>query len=115
MILRRAGLVALCVGLSGCGNEFEGSYMAASGMLGPVIGIHVMRSEAKVAQIDPYQKRVLNEETWGLETKGEKLLLTNPRGKTFAFTRAVDEKSLDCLNCGLGTGIPKAWQQVDLK
>jgi len=116
MILKRAGsLIALCIGLSGCGNQFEGSYRALDGLIGPLIAIDVKGSKATVVRLDPYRKTILSEQIWAAEDKGEKLLLTDLRGKTFAFSRAVDEKGLDCLNCGLGTGMPKSWEKFTAK
>ncbi|MDD1016955.1 hypothetical protein [Pseudomonas rubra] len=111
MMLKKAtGLIALCIGLSGCGNEFEGSYRAMDGVLGPVIAIEVKGDKANVVKVDPFRKVILSDQIWEAEEKGEKLLLTDLRGKTFAFKRAVDEKGLDCLNCGL---MPDSWQRFD--
>lgn len=106
-------LFGLCVGLSGCGNAFEGSYRAMEGVIGPLIAIDVKGNKATVVKVDPFRKLVLSEQTWVAESKGEKLLLTDLKGKTFAFNRSVDEKGLECLNCGLGTGMPGSWQQFD--
>ncbi|EKT4472570.1 hypothetical protein QEM11_003461 [Pseudomonas putida] len=106
-------LFGLCVGLSGCGNAFEGSYRAMEGVIGPLVAIDVKGNKATVVKVDPFRKLVLSEQTWVAESKGEKLLLTDLKGKTFAFNRSVGEKGLECLNCGLGTGMPGSWQQFD--
>lgn len=80
-------LIGLCVGLSGCGNPFEGSYRAMQGVIGPLVAIDIQGSKATVVKVDPFQKKVLSEQTWEAESKGEKLLLTDLKGKTFAFNR----------------------------
>lgn len=113
-MLKKVGcLFGLCVGLSGCGNPFDGSYRAMEGVIGPLVAIDVNGSTATVVKVDPFRKIVLSDQIWGAENKGEKLLLTDLNGKTFAFSRSVDEKGLECLNCGLGTGMPDSWQQFD--
>lgn len=106
-------LIGLCVGLSGCGNPFEGSYRAMQGVIGPLVAIDIKGSKATIVKVDPFQKKVLSEQTWEAKSEGEKLLLIDLKGKTFAFNRSVDEKGLDCLNCGFGTGMPETWQQFD--
>lgn len=110
--LRTCTLVAAMAVLAGCGNDYDGSYSAASGFMGPLVVIQVAGSEATVAQVDMITDRVTRAEVWSAESKAEKLLLTNTKGKTYAFVRAVDEKGLECLNCGLGTGLPKSWQPL---
>lgn len=105
-----ASLVSSAVMLCGCGNDYDGSYRAMDGIIGPVIVLVVDGSVARATKIDPFRKLVLSEETFSAKDKGEKLLLTNGKDKTFAFARAVDEKNLDCLNCGWGSGLPNSWQ-----
>lgn len=113
-MLKRIGcLIGLSVGLSGCGNPFEGSYRAMEGVLGPLVAIDIKGSKATVVKVDPFRKKVLSEQTWEAKSKGEKLLLTDIKGKIFSFSRSVDEKGLVCLNCGFGTGMPDSWQQFD--
>ena len=113
MSVRRLRVLLLAVAttiLAGCGNEYDGTYQAVRGVMGPLVVIQVAGSDATVAQIDVVSDRVRYAEVWTAETKGEKLLLTNTAGKTYAFVRSVDEKGLECLNCGLGTGLPNSWQ-----
>ena len=110
--LRACTFAAAMAVLAGCGNDYDGGYSAVSGFMGPLLVIQVAGSEATVAQVDMIRRRVMHAETWSAETKAEKLLLTNTKGKTYAFVRAVDEKGLECLNCGLGTGLPKSWQPL---
>lgn len=95
--------------LGGCGNEYDGTYQAARGFIGPLVVMQVAGSDATLSLIDVTTNRVRYAEVLTAETKNEKLLLTNTAGKTYAFVRAVDEKGLECLNCGLGTGLPKSW------
>ena len=113
-MLKKIGcLIGLCVGLSGCGNPFEGSYRAMQGVVGPLVAIDIKGSKATVVKVDPFQKKILSEQTWEAKSKGEKLLLTDLKGNTFAFNRSANEKGLDCLNCGVSTGMPDSWQQFD--
>lgn len=110
--LRTCTVAAAIAVLAGCGNGYDGGYSAVSGFMGPLVVIQVAGGEATVSQVDMIRQRVMHAEVWSAETKAEKLLLTNTKGKTYAFVRAVDEKGLECLNCGLGTGLPKSWQPL---
>jgi hypothetical protein len=111
MLKRAACLIGLCLSLSGCGNQFEGGYRALVGALGPLIAIDVRGSKAVVGFIDPFRKTIMSQQTWIAEDEGEKLILTDANGKAFAFTRDASRKKLECLNCGLGTGMPKSWER----
>ena len=98
--------------LTGCGNAYEGTYRALDGFIGPFIVLEVTGKKAHATKVDIIRKIVISEEDFTAEDKGKKLLITNSRGKTFAFLRMVNEKDLECLNCGFGTGLPKVWQKV---
>lgn len=108
---RIAFLTGLCLCLTGCGNQFEGGYRAMVGALGPLIAIDVRGGKAIVGFIDPFRKTIMSQQTWTAEDKGEKLILTDANGKAFAFIRDANRKNLECVNCGLGTGMPKAWER----
>lgn len=105
-----AGLFSSIVMLSGCGNDYNGMYRSMDGIIGPMIVLSINDSEAKATKIDPFRKLILSEDTFSVKEKDGKLLITNVKGKTFVFARALDEKNLDCLNCGLGSGLPDTWQ-----
>ncbi len=110
---RIVSLVGLCtcLVLSGCGNKFEGGYRAMIGALGPVIAIDVRGDKAIVGFIDPFRKMIMSQQTWAAEDKGESLVLTDANGKTLSFVRNAARKGLECLNCGLGTGMPTSWER----
>jgi hypothetical protein len=103
-------LVSSVVMLSGCGNNYNGAYRAMEGIIGPLIVLSINDSEAIVTRIDPFRKLILSEDTLSAKEKDGKLLITNIKGKTLIFARALDEKNLECLNCGLGSGFPGTWQ-----
>lgn len=105
-----AGLVSSAFMLNGCGNNYNGMYRAMDGIISPIIVLSINGSEAKATRIDPFRKLILSEDTFSAKDKDGKLLITNVRGKTFVFARALDEKNLDCLNCGMGTGFSNSWQ-----
>jgi len=98
--------------LIGCGNAYEGTYRALDGFLGPLMVLEVTGRKAHATKVDIIRNILLSEEDFTVEDKSEKLLITNSRGKTFAFSRSVNEKDLECLNCGFGTGLPKVWQKI---
>lgn len=108
-----ACLASMCIGLSGCGNPFEGSYRAMDGLIGPLVAINIEGSKATVVKVDPLRKVILSEQIWKAESDGEKLLLTDLKGRAFTFSRSVDEKGLNCRDCGFGTGMPNSWQKFD--
>lgn len=113
MLLKKmiwAGLILSVVMLSGCGNNYNGMYRAMDGIIGPMIVLTINGSEAKAIKIDPFRKLILSEDTFSTKDKNGKLFITNAKGKTFVFVRALDKKNLDCVNCGLGRGLPKVWQ-----
>lgn len=101
--------------LAGCGNDYDGNYRALDGLIGPMIVLEVNGNKVHVTRVDVIRKVVLAEEDFTAEDKGEKLLLTSPRGKTYAFSRTVNDKDLECLNCGFGTGLPKTWQKFEVE
>lgn len=105
-----AGLFSSMVMLSGCGNDYNGMYRSMDGIIGPMIVLSINGSEAKAIRIDPFRKLILSEDKFSVKERDGKLLVTNVKGKTFVFARALDEKNLDCLNCGLGSGLPNTWQ-----
>lgn len=108
-----AAIVSTFSLLMGCGNyTYEGTYRALDGFLGPLIVLEVTGRKAHATKVDIIRRIVLSEEDFTVEDKSEKLLITSSRGKTFAFSRSVDEKDLECLNCGFGTGLPKVWQKI---
>lgn len=97
------------IALAGCGNSYDGMYAAQGGFLGPLITIEIDGSKANITQIDQRRQRITREETWRAEDKGgEKLLLTSLHDVTYAFVRAVDDRGLECLNCG--DDLPVSWQ-----
>ena len=93
-------IVAAATALAGCGNSYDGMYAAPGGFLGPIIAIEIDGSKANIVQFDQLRQRITREETWSAEDKGEKLLLTSLHDITYAFVRAVDDRGLECLNCG---------------
>lgn len=104
----KAWLVAAgTVALAGCGNSYDGMYAAQAGFLGPIIAIEIDGSKANIVQFDQFRQRIAREETWRAEDKGEKLLLTSLHDVTYAFVRAVDDRGLECLNCG--DDLPISW------
>lgn len=105
-----AGLFSSIVMLNGCGNDYNGMYRSMDGIIGPMIVLSINGSEAKAIRIDPFRKLILSEDKFSAKERDGKLLVTNVTGKTFVFARALDEKNLDCLNCGLGSGLPNTWQ-----
>lgn len=107
-----AAIVSTFSLLIGCGNTYEGTYRALDGFLGPLTVLEVTGGKAHTTKVDIIRKIVLSEEDFTVEDKRVRLLITNSRGKTFAFARSVNEKDLECLNCGFGTGLPKVWQKI---
>lgn len=108
--MKWAGLFLSIVMLSGCGNDYNGMYRSIDGIIGPTIVLSINGSEAKAIRIDPFRKLILSEDKFSVKERDEKLFITNTNGKTFIFARALDKKNLDCLNCGLGSGLPNTWQ-----
>lgn len=101
---------AMSVSIAGCGNQdFDGVYSAKEGF-GLLMVLTVKGDQSVIRVVNLLSKKVVREQEFLPEYKGDKILLTNASSrKTFAFVRAVDEKGLKCLNCGFGTGLPNNW------
>jgi|GEM_PF-1428393 len=101
--------------LSGCGSEFDGSYMGSTGfMLGAVM--QLSGGQARVETINVMRREVVATREFEAEIRSGKLVLS-AGGKTFIYGRGVDEGLLECLSdscqgfSGLGSGgMPRTWK-----
>lgn len=57
--------------LGGCGNEYDGTYQAARGFIGPLVVMQVAGSDATLSLIDVTTNRVRYAEVLTAETKNE--------------------------------------------
>ena len=106
------GVVILAVGsLAGCSDEdFSGAY-TTDGSYGKQIVLNVSGDDAKIFLVGRSTAEISGVIDFAVDYKNEKLLLDSTKENIrLTFSRAADERGLDCLNCDDGKlRLPAKW------
>lgn len=108
-------IAMICVGVSGCKGEFDGSYAGDNGM-GTYAVMTVNGDSARIESIGRMRGDIKWADDFGADVREGKLVLSNG-SVVFVYGLGVDEESLDCLSnscqgfAGLGAaGMPRTWK-----